>query len=103
MKQKVDFFKQRLPIINIQLYYKDELFVIFTVEDVLMALIGFLHRQAFRISRSYFSMVLLDELGLDRERFISPVGSDELFSYIDSFLLDEEEREKLELRSDFCD
>ncbi|KAL3973238.1 hypothetical protein ACER0C_024445 [Sarotherodon galilaeus] len=60
-------------------------------------------RQAFRISRSYFSMVLLDELGLDRERFISPVGSDELFSYIDSFLLDEEEREKLELRSDFCD
>uniref|UniRef100_A0A3Q4HWI8 Sushi-repeat containing protein X-linked 2 n=1 Tax=Neolamprologus brichardi TaxID=32507 RepID=A0A3Q4HWI8_NEOBR len=60
-------------------------------------------QQAFRISRSYFSMVLLDELGLDRERFISPVGSDELFSYIDSFLLDEEEREKLELRSDFCD
>uniref|UniRef100_A0A3Q4IBT7 Sushi-repeat containing protein X-linked 2 n=1 Tax=Neolamprologus brichardi TaxID=32507 RepID=A0A3Q4IBT7_NEOBR len=59
--------------------------------------------EGLRISRSYFSMVLLDELGLDRERFISPVGSDELFSYIDSFLLDEEEREKLELRSDFCD
>nr|XP_020447017.1 sushi repeat-containing protein SRPX2 [Monopterus albus] len=28
-------------------------------------------RQVFRISRTYFSMVLLDELGLDRERFIT--------------------------------
>ncbi|KAM9357396.1 sushi repeat-containing protein SRPX2 [Symphorus nematophorus] len=60
-------------------------------------------RQAFRISRSYFSMVLLDKLGVDRERFITPMASDELFSYIDSFLLDEEERERLELRRDFCD
>lgn len=60
-------------------------------------------RQAFRISRSYFSMVLLDKLGLDRERFIMPVSADELFSYIDSFLLEEEERERLELRRDFCD
>ncbi|XP_028271708.1 sushi repeat-containing protein SRPX2 [Parambassis ranga] len=60
-------------------------------------------RQVFRISRSYFSMVLLDKLGLDRERFITPMGSDELYSYIDSFLLDEEERERLELHRDFCD
>ncbi|XP_044061007.1 sushi repeat-containing protein SRPX2 [Siniperca chuatsi] len=60
-------------------------------------------RQAFRLSRSYFSMVLLDKLGLDRERFITPMASDELFSYIDSFLLDEEERERLELHRDFCD
>ncbi|XP_069550383.1 sushi repeat-containing protein SRPX2 isoform X2 [Brachyistius frenatus] len=60
-------------------------------------------RQIFRISRFYFSMVLLDELGLDRERFIMPMGSDELFSYIDSFMLDEEERERLELHRDFCD
>ncbi|XP_035505187.1 sushi repeat-containing protein SRPX2 [Scophthalmus maximus] len=60
-------------------------------------------RQAFRISRSYFSMVLLDKLGMDRERFITPMASDELFSYIDSFLLDEEERERLELHRDFCD
>lgn len=60
-------------------------------------------RQAFRISRSYFSMVMLDKLGLDRERFITPMASDELFSYIDSFLLDEEERERLELHRDFCD
>ncbi|XP_029963430.1 sushi repeat-containing protein SRPX2 [Salarias fasciatus] len=60
-------------------------------------------RQVFRISRSYFSMVLLDELGLDRERFIMPIASDELFSYIDSFMLDEEERERLELHREFCD
>lgn len=60
-------------------------------------------RQVFRISRHYFSMLLLDKLGLDRERFITPMASDELFSYIDSFLLDEEERERLELHRDFCD
>ncbi|XP_020779176.1 sushi repeat-containing protein SRPX2 [Boleophthalmus pectinirostris] len=59
-------------------------------------------RQTFRISRSYFSMVLLDELGLDRERFITPVSSDELFSYIDSFVLTEEERERLEKHRNLC-
>ncbi|KAI9514606.1 hypothetical protein NQZ68_040536 [Dissostichus eleginoides] len=59
-------------------------------------------RQSFRISRSYFSMLLLDELGMDRERFIYPMASDELFSYIDNFLLEEEERERLELLWDFC-
>lgn len=69
----------------------------------LIAVNVFSYRQVFRISRSYFSMVLLDKLGLDRERFITPMGSDELFSYIDSFLLDEEERERLELHRDFCD
>ncbi|KAJ0002861.1 hypothetical protein NQD34_008010 [Periophthalmus magnuspinnatus] len=59
-------------------------------------------RQTFRISRSYFSMVLLDELGLDRERFITPVSSDELFSYIDAFVLNEEERERLEKHRNLC-
>ncbi|MEQ2184863.1 hypothetical protein GOODEAATRI_012365 [Goodea atripinnis] len=48
-------------------------------------------------------MVLLDELGVDRERFIVPVSSEELFSYIDSFVLEEEERERLEVHRDFCD
>lgn len=60
-------------------------------------------RRMFRVSRSYFSMVLLDKLGADRERFITTVSSDELFSYIDHYLLDEEEREKLELYRDYCD
>ncbi|XP_026213542.1 sushi repeat-containing protein SRPX2 [Anabas testudineus] len=60
-------------------------------------------RQVFRISRFYFSMVLLDKLGVDRERFITPMASEDLFSYIDSSLLDEEERERMELHRDFCD
>uniref|UniRef100_G3PZ74 Sushi repeat-containing protein SRPX2 n=1 Tax=Gasterosteus aculeatus TaxID=69293 RepID=G3PZ74_GASAC len=59
-------------------------------------------RQVFKISRFHFSMLLLDELGLDRERFITPQASHELFYYIDSFLLDEEERGRLELQRDFC-
>lgn len=48
-------------------------------------------------------MVLLDELSMDRERFITPMASDELFSYIDSFILSEEERERLEENREFCD
>ncbi|XP_068596606.1 sushi repeat-containing protein SRPX2 [Brachionichthys hirsutus] len=60
-------------------------------------------RRVFRISRSYFSMVLLDDLGVDRERFITPVASDELSAFIDSFMLDEEERERLEVNGDFCE
>ncbi|XP_056898906.1 sushi repeat-containing protein SRPX2 [Takifugu flavidus] len=60
-------------------------------------------RQAFRISRLYFSMVLLDERGVDRERFITPMSSEELFAYTDDVLLEEEERERLELNREFCD
>lgn len=63
----------------------------------------FLRRQAFKISRSYFSMVLLDERGADRERFITPLSPEELFAYTDDFLLNEEERERLELNRDVCD
>ncbi|CDQ70070.1 unnamed protein product [Oncorhynchus mykiss] len=54
-------------------------------------------RQALQISRSYFNMVLLDKDGLDHERFLTPTTSDELFSYIDNNLLDEEEQRRLEL------
>ncbi|XP_061755931.1 sushi repeat-containing protein SRPX2 isoform X3 [Nerophis ophidion] len=60
-------------------------------------------RQTFRIPTSSFSMVLVDMGGLDRERFILPMASEDLFSYIDSFELDEEEREKLELHKHLCD
>ncbi|CAL8356167.1 unnamed protein product [Merluccius merluccius] len=60
-------------------------------------------RQAFRISRFYFSMLLLDKRGVDRERFIGTMTSDELFAYIDDFLLSEEERDRLELHKDFCE
>ncbi|KAG5843580.1 hypothetical protein ANANG_G00152400 [Anguilla anguilla] len=60
-------------------------------------------RQALRISRSYFSMVLLDEHGVDHERFINPTTSDELYSFIDTYLMEEEERERLEKKRDYCD
>ncbi|KAM6953152.1 sushi repeat-containing protein SRPX2 [Aplochiton taeniatus] len=59
-------------------------------------------RRALRISKSYFNMVLLDEHGSDRERFITTVTSDELFSYIDDYVLNEEERDRLELHRDVC-
>lgn len=61
------------------------------------------YRQALRITRSYFNMVLLDELGVDRERFNNPTTSDELYTYIEEYLLGEEERERLQLNKDLCD
>ncbi|KAL0974110.1 hypothetical protein UPYG_G00215480 [Umbra pygmaea] len=60
-------------------------------------------RQAFRISRSFFSMLLIDKDGLDHERFITPTTSDEIYSYIDNNLLEEEERKQLDLHRDYCD
>lgn len=61
------------------------------------------NRQALQISRAYFTMVLVDEMGVDRERFIHPTTSDELYSYVEEYLLTEEERERLELNKDLCD
>ncbi|XP_051505596.1 sushi repeat-containing protein SRPX2-like isoform X1 [Myxocyprinus asiaticus] len=60
-------------------------------------------RQAIHISTAYFTMVLLDEYGVDRERFVNPTTSDELYTYIEEYLLTEEERERLEMYRDFCD
>lgn len=60
-------------------------------------------RQALRMSSTYFNMVLLDKQGADRERFHTPIGSDELFSHMDDYLLDEEERERLELHRNRCE
>ncbi|XP_076005161.1 sushi repeat-containing protein SRPX2 [Genypterus blacodes] len=60
-------------------------------------------RHVFRITRSYFSMVLVDKLGQDRERFVALMGAMDLFSYIDGSLLEEDEREKLELHRYFCE
>lgn len=60
-------------------------------------------RQALYISTAYFTMVLLDEFGVDRERFVNPTTSDELYTYVDEFLLTEEELERLEMNRDFCD
>ncbi|KTF91978.1 hypothetical protein cypCar_00018576 [Cyprinus carpio] len=60
-------------------------------------------RQALHISTAYFTMVLLDEYGVDRERFVNPTTSDELYSYVDEYLLTEEELERLAMNRDFCD
>ncbi|XP_062855973.1 sushi repeat-containing protein SRPX2 [Trichomycterus rosablanca] len=60
-------------------------------------------RQALQISRSYFNMVLVDELGVDRERFIIPTSSEELYTYIEEYLLTEEERDRLQQNKDLCD
>ncbi|KAJ8348744.1 hypothetical protein SKAU_G00273330 [Synaphobranchus kaupii] len=60
-------------------------------------------RQALRISRRYFSMVLLDKHGVDHERFINPTTSEEFYSIIDTYLMEEEERQRLEKKIDYCD
>ncbi|KAK2838824.1 hypothetical protein Q7C36_013638 [Tachysurus vachellii] len=60
-------------------------------------------RQALHITSSHFNMVLLDELGVDRERFINPTTSDELYTYIEEYVLTEEEQERLQLNRDLCD
>ncbi|XP_026081472.1 sushi repeat-containing protein SRPX2-like [Carassius auratus] len=60
-------------------------------------------RQALHMSTSYFTMVLLDEYGVDRERFVNPTTSDELYSYLEEYLLTEEELERLAMNRDFCD
>ncbi|XP_018589183.1 sushi repeat-containing protein SRPX2 isoform X2 [Scleropages formosus] len=60
-------------------------------------------RLALRISRTFFSMVLLDKRGVDRERFREPVSLEELYSVIDMYLLNEEEHERLEPYKSLCD
>ncbi|XP_048884742.1 sushi repeat-containing protein SRPX2 [Brienomyrus brachyistius] len=60
-------------------------------------------RQNLRISRTYFSMVLLDKRGVDRERLVDPTSSDELYSLIDMYLLNEEQRHQLDEYRDLCD
>ncbi|XP_035265198.1 sushi repeat-containing protein SRPX2-like [Anguilla anguilla] len=60
-------------------------------------------RTALRISKAYFSMVLLDKRGVDRERLIDPITSEELYSLIDTYLVDEVEREHIEKYRSYCD
>uniref|UniRef100_A0A8C0HQP6 Sushi repeat-containing protein SRPX2 n=1 Tax=Buteo japonicus TaxID=224669 RepID=A0A8C0HQP6_9AVES len=44
-------------------------------------------RQFLHLTRSHFNAVLLDKAGADRERYISPISPDELFVFIDTYLL----------------
>ncbi|KAM5126209.1 sushi repeat-containing protein SRPX2-like [Mantella aurantiaca] len=60
-------------------------------------------RQALRITKSYFNMVLLDKYGVDRERYRQPATSDELFTFIDTYLLSSQEIPLVEANREHCD
>ncbi|XP_014341590.1 sushi repeat-containing protein SRPX2 isoform X1 [Latimeria chalumnae] len=59
-------------------------------------------RQGLMISRVYFNIVLLDKDGIDKERYIQPITSNELFSFIDGSLLNREELEH-QAEKDVCE
>ncbi|GCB60647.1 sushi repeat-containing protein SRPX2 isoform X1 [Scyliorhinus torazame] len=59
-------------------------------------------RQIYYLSRMHFNVVLIDKYGTDRERYIQPVTSSELFPFIDNYLLQTEERAILQLKENFC-
>ncbi|XP_010131759.1 PREDICTED: sushi repeat-containing protein SRPX2, partial [Buceros rhinoceros silvestris] len=44
-------------------------------------------RQFLHLTRSHFNAVLLDKAIIDRERYISPVNPDELFTFLSAFLV----------------
>ncbi|XP_056665285.1 sushi repeat-containing protein SRPX2 isoform X2 [Monodelphis domestica] len=60
-------------------------------------------RQFQHLTRSYFNMVLIDKLGVDRERYMEPVTPEEIFTFIDDYLLSNQEldqrRKQQDLRS----
>lgn len=60
-------------------------------------------RQALRITKSYFNMVLLDKYGVDRERYRQPTTSDELFTFIDTYLLSSQEMAQVEANREHCE
>ncbi|XP_075428910.1 sushi repeat-containing protein SRPX2 [Ascaphus truei] len=60
-------------------------------------------RQALHISRFYFNMVLIDKHGVDRERFMEPTTSDEIFTFIDIYLLSHQEITRQAGSKDTCE
>lgn len=60
-------------------------------------------RQFLHLTRSHFNAVLLDKGIIDRERYISPVNPDELFIFIDTYLLSEQEAARRAQSGDPCD
>uniref|UniRef100_A0A672V9L6 Sushi repeat-containing protein SRPX2 n=1 Tax=Strigops habroptila TaxID=2489341 RepID=A0A672V9L6_STRHB len=61
------------------------------------------NRQFLRLTRSHFNAVLLDKGGMDRERYINPVNPDELFVFIDTYLLSEQEAARRAQSGDPCE
>ncbi|NWY64962.1 SRPX2 protein, partial [Erithacus rubecula] len=60
-------------------------------------------RRFLHLTRSHFNAVLLDKAGTDRERYIAPVSPDELFVFIDTFLLSEREAARRAQGGDPCE
>ncbi|XP_062440292.1 sushi repeat-containing protein SRPX2 isoform X1 [Rhea pennata] len=60
-------------------------------------------RQFLHLSRSLFNAVLLDKAGTDRERYILPVGPEELFDFIDTYLLSPQEVAQRAQSGDACE
>lgn len=62
-----------------------------------------LSRQFQRLTRSYFNMVLIDKQGIDRERYMEPVTPEEIFTFIDDYLLSNEELVRRREQRDVCE
>lgn len=60
-------------------------------------------RQLLHLSQSRFSVVLIDKDGVDRDRYIQPVTPDELFSFVDMYLLSPQEQLQQEQNRDMCE
>uniref|UniRef100_A0A8C5V5Y6 Sushi repeat-containing protein SRPX2 n=1 Tax=Microcebus murinus TaxID=30608 RepID=A0A8C5V5Y6_MICMU len=60
-------------------------------------------RQFQRLTRSYFNMVLVDKQGIDRERYMQPVTPEEIFTFIDDYLLSDQELTQRREQRDLCE
>lgn len=60
-------------------------------------------RQFQRLTRSYFNMVLIDKQGIDRERYMEPVTPEEIFTFIDDYLLSNQELAQRREQRDVCE
>ncbi|XP_070615960.1 sushi repeat-containing protein SRPX2 [Erythrolamprus reginae] len=60
-------------------------------------------RQLLHISHSRFNAVLIDKDGIDRDRYIQPVTPDELFSFVDMYMLSTQEQLQKEQNRDMCE
>ncbi|XP_025789590.1 sushi repeat-containing protein SRPX2 [Puma concolor] len=60
-------------------------------------------RQFQRLTPSYFNMVLIDKQGIDRERYMEPVTPEEIFTFIDDYLLSNQELTQRREQRDICE
>ncbi|XP_064430409.1 sushi repeat-containing protein SRPX2 isoform X2 [Mirounga angustirostris] len=60
-------------------------------------------RQFQRLTPSYFNMVLIDKQGIDRERYMEPVTPEEIFTFIDDYLLSNQELIQRREQRDMCE